>query len=125
RPLFRLDPRSPETAAPLLLRPAAVAELVDDDQFVTRPAPERTAQLITVLGFDQIVHQSRGRRKPRTPALPAGRHAQSRCQMSFPCSRLAHKNERFRFLNVTAFGQLMNTRRRDLRRLAEVKLFQR
>ena len=78
-----------------------------------------------MLGLDQFIDHCGGRGESNPPLLPASSHTQSRCQMALPRSAFTDQHHRFVSLNVSAFGQFADLRRRNLPRLVEVKFLQR
>lgn len=59
------------------IRHRNVTDLINGDQVVSRPSGEHSPQIQLVLGFDQVIHQRRRRRKSNATLLPARGNAQS------------------------------------------------
>jgi hypothetical protein len=101
-----------------------VADLVDGDDVVARPARQHPPQLELLLGLDQLVDQRRGGGEAHPPSLAAGGDAQGRQQVGLTSAAIADKYDRLGAFDVAALGQLAQLRRRDRRCLAEVELVQ-
>ncbi len=102
-----------------------VSDLVERDQFVLLPARHQLANLVVLLGFDQLVDQRRRRGEANTPLLPTSSQAQAGGKVSLSGAALADQYNRFLAFDVAAFGQFANTGRRDLRCLRKIELFER
>ena len=99
-----------------------VAHLVNRDHVIPRPPGEHAGELHRVLRLDQLVDQRGGGSEPHAPFLPTRRHAEAGEEMGLAGPTIADEHDRFGALDVTPVGERANLRRRDLRRLAEVKL---
>ena len=70
-----------------------VADLVNGDQVIPRPAGEHAGELHRVLRFDQLIDQRGGGREPDPPLLPTGRDAQAREQMGLAGPTVADQHD--------------------------------
>ena len=94
-----------------------VSDLVQRDQFVLLPSCHQLADLVVLLGFNQLVDQRRRRGEANAPLLPASRQTQARGQVGFSSAALADQNDRFLALDIAAVCQFAYTEPGRLRSL--------
>ena len=96
-----------------------IADFVNRNHVVTRPAFECATEHVLMLCFDEFVDEARSSRKAHAALLPAGGHTQRSKQMRFASAAIADEEHWLGAFNVSALGQLFQLTRRDMRCCAE------